>query len=93
MPKILLVTYDLNSQGQDYENILDSIKEFEHIQLSESSYAIFTNKAISIVFRKHFEPYLDINDELHIIKLTNLYRCYGNPDVEEWLKKHFHRCS
>ena len=93
MSRILLVTYDLHSPGQNYNDILDSIREFDHIQLSESSYAIFTNKAISVIFRKYFEPHLDYNDEFHIIKLTRPYKSYGNPEVEEWLRKHFPRCS
>ncbi|MHA1703791.1 MAG: hypothetical protein ACTSWK_16165 [Promethearchaeota archaeon] len=93
MPKILLVTYDLNSPGQNYDDILKSIRKFEHIQLSESSYVIFVKISITKIFKDYFESYLDYNDEFHLIKLTKLYRCYGNPDVEEWLDIRFRRCS
>ena len=47
----LLVTYDLNSPGQRHADLLEFLKKtFAWAKLSESSYAISTNKTPAQVF-------------------------------------------
>ena len=42
---VLLVTYDLNKPGKDYNDLLKTIKSYAWARLSESSYAIKTDQS------------------------------------------------
>jgi hypothetical protein len=54
---VLLVTYDLNKPGQNYEELKKYIDKFDWARLSESSYAIET---VGVgIFRTQFKrPWL-----------------------------------
>ncbi len=47
---VLLVTYDLNTPGKDYNDLLKKIKGYDWARLSESSYAISTSASPQAVF-------------------------------------------
>jgi CRISPR-associated endonuclease Cas2 len=81
---MLLVTYDLNKPGKDYNDVLKTIKSYSWARLSESSYAIKTEQTPQQVFDK-LKPYLDQNDNLYIINLKKPYAGYGPKEVNEWL--------
>lgn len=84
---VLLVTYDLNTPGKDYNDLLKKIKSQNWARLSESSYAIFTTASPQAVFDQ-LKPYLDRNDYIYIITLKRPYTGYGPQDVNDWLEKH-----
>lgn len=82
---VLLVTYDLNSPGQDYKDLLSSIKSTgSWAKLSESSYAISTNETVSAWYDR-LGRYIDKNDSIFIITLKRPYTGYGPKDVVDWL--------
>ncbi|EMC9925301.1 hypothetical protein VPH80_004579 [Vibrio parahaemolyticus] len=82
---VLLITYDLNSPGQNHSKLLDAIKEYPWARLSESSYAIKTVESPSTVFNT-LKPHIDNNDNLYIVTMTKPYSGYGPQDVNDWLE-------
>ncbi len=81
---VLLITYDLNKPGKDYDDLLKAIRNYSWARLSESSYAIKTEQTPQQVFDK-LRPYLDQNDNIYIINLKKPYAGFGPKDVNEWL--------
>lgn len=81
---VLLVTYDLKKPGQDYSDLLKKIKSHSWARLSESSYAIKTEKSPEDIYNE-LKPYLDANDHIYIISLKKPYSGFGPKDVNEWL--------
>jgi hypothetical protein len=83
---LLLVTYDPIKPGQVNSNLLDEIKSYSHVRLSESSYAIITDETPDIVcddLKKLIAP----GDNIYIINLKRPYKAYGSELISDWLKK------
>lgn len=81
----LLITYDLNTPGQEHDKILDKIKTFNGwARLSESSYAVSTSLAPNQVYSQ-FESLLDSNDHIWIVSLKKPYSGFGSKKVIDWL--------
>lgn len=83
---IYLITYDLNSPGQNHAKVLEKVKQFEWAKLSESSYAVKTNNSAAQIYSL-FSSLLDKNDNFYIIHLTKDFSGQGPNDVNEWLGK------
>ena len=83
---LLLVTFDSDKPGQDYSDLLDQIKSYSNVRLSESSYAIISDKTPDTVCEE-MKKYIDTNDNLYIINLKRPYAGYGSELVTDWLKK------
>jgi hypothetical protein len=83
---LLLVTFDPNKPGQDYSNLLDEIKSYSNVRLSESSYAIITDETPDIVCEE-LKKHIDTDDNIYIINLKRPYAGYGQELVLDWLKK------
>lgn len=81
---ILLVTYDLNTPGQKREKLLATIKQYAWAMLSESSYAIDTNRSSKEIYDSLF-GIIDSNDQLFVIPLSRPWFGFGRPDVIDWL--------
>ncbi len=58
---VLLVTYDLKKPGQDYSDFYKVIKSYGWAKLSESSYAISTDKSPTTIYNE-LAPHIDKND-------------------------------
>jgi len=82
----LLVTYDLNKPGQDYSDVLKTIKSYAYARLSESSYAIITDKSADTVFEE-LKKYIDKNDNLLVINLKKSFAGRQSQEVLDWLTK------
>jgi hypothetical protein len=83
---LLLVTFDPNKHRLDYSDILNEIKSYSHVRLSESSYAIITDKTPGEVCEE-MKAFIDTNDSIYIINLKCPYKAYGSELVTDWLKK------
>jgi len=81
---VLLVTYDLKKPGQDYTDLLKTIKTFSWARLSESCYAIETSSTPESVYNM-LRPYMDSDDTIYIINLKRPWYGYGPKDVNDWL--------
>jgi hypothetical protein len=87
---VLLITYNLEVKGQNYEAILGVIEKYPHIKLSDSAYAIdITGKAERYldIFNK-IKPSLDKNDNLYVLTLESPKTGRGNKEINEWLEEH-----
>jgi hypothetical protein len=83
---LLLVTFDPNKPGQDQSNLLDEIMRYSNVRLSDSSYAIITDKTPNVVCEE-LKKHIDTNDNLYIVNLKRPYAGYGQELVIDWLKK------
>lgn len=71
---VYMITYDLNKEGQDYDNVINAIKEASTgcwCTFWKSSYLIQSNYTSASQVFKHIEPYLDSNDRLIVIEVKN----------------------
>lgn len=79
---VYMITYDLNREGQDYENVIKAIKDASTgvwCSFWKSSYLIKSNlKTANAVFDK-IKPYLDGNDSVLVIEVAN--------NKQGWLSK------
>lgn len=81
---VLLITYDLNREAKR-PNIVKDIKAYgSWAKLSESSYAIKTDKSASTVYAE-LEEHIDGNDQLYVINLRKPWMGFGPKDVNDWL--------
>lgn len=87
---VILITYDLNRPGQNYPKIKEYIDKFAWAKLSESSYAIETNKTPNQVF-SDLKNCIDSNDTLYVITLTAPWDGRGRPEVNQWLSERLNR--
>ncbi|WEM44739.1 hypothetical protein PTW35_26150 (plasmid) [Photobacterium sp. DA100] len=83
---VLLVTYDLNSPGQNHSKLLSAIKEYPWAMLSESSYAIKTVDSPTTIYNI-LKSHIDKNDSLYVITMKKPYCGYGHTDVNNWLEE------
>lgn len=78
-----MVTYDLNAQGQNYENVIETIKSCSITWYSawKSSYLIKSNmtaKQINDAITQH----LDGNDTLFVVEVNDNYN--GRLKETDW---------
>jgi hypothetical protein len=84
---VLIVTYDLNRErtGGEREGLLQYIKTHSWARLSESSYAVATDKAPATVVEEA-RRYLDKNDNIYVLNLKKPYSGWGPKEVNDWLE-------
>lgn len=88
---VYLVTYDLKKPGQDYSDVLKTIKSYSWARLSESSYAIKTTETADSIEQK-IRQNTDSNDNVYVIALHLPWAGYGPQDVNKWLNDNLTGC-
>ncbi len=88
---VLLITYDLNREGENYKETDDKVlkimhKNYENRKLSESSYAIATSDDPDVIYNK-FKDVLDKDDAFYVIKLTKPKSGYLKTETKDWINK------
>ncbi len=86
---VLLVTYDLNKDGKskvDYNKFYAIRDEYDHVKLSESSYAFVTNENPDSVYFK-LKAVLDENDHIYIGNLRKPHAGRQPKSTNEWLER------
>ena len=81
---IYMITYDLKSPGQNYEKVIETIKDCSNgvwCTYWKSSFLIKSSKTVNQIFEK-IQPHLDPNDKLLIIKVAHNYQGWLSED--EW---------
>lgn len=74
MKKCYLVTYDLNKKGQDYENVIQAIKDASDgtwCTYWKSSFLIRSNYLTADQVFTKIKPYVDGNDSVIVIEVVN----------------------
>jgi hypothetical protein len=83
---LLLVTFEPEKTGQKYPRLLDEIKSYSYTRLSESSYAIITDKSPDVVFEE-LKKHIGNKDNIYVINLKRPYAAHGPELVTDWLYK------
>ena len=81
---VYMITYDLNSKGQNYEDVIQSIKDASTgawCSYWKSSYLIKSNLTVQQVSDK-IPPHLDSNDRLIVIETKANYQ--GWLSEKQW---------
>ena len=81
---VYMITYDLNSKGQNYEDVIQSIKDASTgawCSYWNSSYLIKSNLTVQQVSDK-ITPHLDSNDRLIVIETKANYQ--GWLSEKQW---------
>ena len=81
---VYMITYDLNNPGQNYNDVIEAIKDSSNdvwCSFWKSSYLIKSNLTVQQVSDK-ITPYLDKNDRLIAIECKKNYQ--GWLSEEEW---------
>ena len=82
-----IVTYDLVSPGQNYEELYKRIKSYRTwARIAESSWAIVSSQTAMEV-RNHVRAALDSNDRLLVGRLGTSAWIGLKPDVTTWLTR------
>ena len=81
---VYLLTYDLNKETSRPPIVAFIKKNYAWARLSESCYAIETDLNAENTYRV-FSNFLDDNDQLYVIQLTQPAAGQGPPVVNEWL--------
>lgn len=84
---VLLVTFDANRPGQDYNSLHELLKRYKHVKLSDGSYAIETYEATRTVYNK-ITRFLNGNVHVFVLTVTKPFTTLCTEDVKLWLGKH-----
>jgi hypothetical protein len=84
---VLMVGYDLNKPGQEYEDLMDAIKGYgtwwHHL---DSTWFIETNDSPAGV-REHLQQFIDNGDELLVIRAVENWSAIGfEQRAYDWLE-------
>ena len=82
---VYLITYDLNKEGQDYDNVIKAIKSASNgvwCSYWKSSFLIQSNYASASEVFRQIEPYIDGNDRVLVIEVKNNKQGYQSQ--KEW---------
>ena len=81
-----IITYELKnpSEKTDYDAFHRAIQAYDHVVLSESSYAIATDEYPKDIFQMLF-PFVDEEDSLTVIALVRFYMAHHDKAVLQWL--------
>lgn len=88
---ICMITYDLNSPGKNYEDVIQAIKDCstgKYCSYWKSSYMIQTKKSVQGIFEA-IKPYLDGNDRLIIIEVKRNYQGWLNQNQWDYIRNMF----
>ncbi len=84
----LLIGYDLNKAGQNYDNLITAIKDhatwWHHL---DSTWIVKTSKS-TVAMRDHLMKYIDSNDELLVVDITGDVASWYGFDTKgsQWLR-------
>ena len=88
---VYMITYDLNSPGQKYDDVIQAIKDCSvgvWCTFWKSSYMIKSYLSAQQISDK-ITPLLDGNDRLIVIKVTNDYQGWLAEDEWDYIRKMF----
>lgn len=81
------ICYDLNSPGQDYEELFEAIKAYGTWWHKLDSTWIIVSSDSTETILNNLKQYIDGNDKLLVLKLSGAWYGIGFDDYE-WLHDH-----
>lgn len=86
--KTYLIGYDLNKEGQNYNNLIAEIKKLGNWWHCLDSTFIIKSNNLSSVIRDHLSKFIDKNDKLLVARLTGEAAWAGfDNDCSKWLNE------
>lgn len=82
---VLLVSYDLNSPGQDYDPVWAALRKYTHCHALESTWFLDTTKSPSEV-RDQLCALVDKNDQIFVFRLRKHWAACRSDPGTKWLK-------
>jgi hypothetical protein len=84
----ILVTYDLNKSGQNYEEVEKVLKSYpKWAKVATTTFIIITDETCTNVANK-VNSKIDSNDELLVLELQGNWACSGlKQNILDWLKE------
>jgi hypothetical protein len=87
-----IITYDLNSPGQNYPALHEAIKSFgTWAKPLESTWLVETDLTAQGISAR-LRPYMDGNDSLLVIGVTRDYQGHLATSIWDWLRARTFRC-
>ncbi len=83
---LYLVSYDLHDASKETD-LLQYLKAFGWARVTESSYAILTNKAPTDVVND-IKTITNNQTTVYVFSIIQPYGGYGSANVNDWLAKH-----
>jgi hypothetical protein len=83
---LLLVAYNLDKPAQDNSDLLNQIKRYSNVRLTESSFAIITDETPKIVCGK-LNKFINNDDNIYVITLKRPYDTCKPNLASDWLNK------
>lgn len=87
---VYMVTYDLNKEGQNYEDVIQAIKDASTgvwCSYWKSSYLIQSNLATADEVTEKIKPYVDSNDRLLVIEVKNNKQGWHTKNEWDYINK------
>lgn len=87
---VYMITYDLNSPGQNYEDVIQAIKDASTgvwCTFWKSSYLIKSNLTTADKVFEKIQPHLDKNDRVLVIEVKNNKQGWLSNDEWDYIKK------
>ena len=86
---VYLITYDLNRPGQDYQKLYKAIEHLSngYSHCLDSTWLINTDLDADKITRK-LAPYIDKNDRMLVVKITQDYQGWLDKQHCDWIAKH-----
>ena len=86
---VYMITYDLNSKGQNYDEVIDAIKNASTgvwCTYWKSSYLIKSNLTANQV-SDLITPHLDSNDRMIVVEVTKNYQGWLSEDQWKYINE------
>jgi len=83
---ILLITYKLTHPEIDNNDLVESIQEFSHTRLTDTSWLIETKISPEHVYEE-LRTFLYSNDSLYVFELKKKWKGRGENEVVDWVAK------
>jgi CRISPR-associated endonuclease Cas2 len=83
---LLLVAYDIKETEKEHSDLLKQIEKYSNVRLTESSYAVITDKTPKAVC-EDLRKFIDMNDNVYVITLKHPYFGCGPGLANDWLIK------
>jgi hypothetical protein len=81
---VYMVTWDLNSPGQDYTPLIRAVEGFTHCKALKSAYFIDTTRDAASV-RDALMKLIDSNDMLFVMRVANQWGANRHTAATNWL--------
>ncbi|MGD9808241.1 MAG: hypothetical protein AB7E76_09930 [Deferribacterales bacterium] len=87
------ITYDLNRTGQDYNNVINTIKShYNWCHYQKSAFLVETRETAEQIYRR-LAPFFDKNDRLLIINVCGYKAGWLDKEVNDWIMKYVPACK